>query len=98
MENSPIHGKGLFARVDWAAGTYIGRYEGVPSEENGTHVLWVEGEEEGDWLGVDGTNALRFLNHSATPNAELDGQELYAASDISPGEEITIDYGEWLEA
>ena len=60
------------------------------------HVLWVEDTPE-NWVGYDGTNDLRFLNHSKTPNAELDGQDLYALQDIDTDEEITIDYGKWFE-
>ena len=37
---------------------------------------------------------LRYLNHCSKPNAEFDGPDLYAISDIKPGEEITFDYGE----
>ena len=61
------------------------------------HVLWVEGDTEGEWVGYDGTSVLRFVNHSTNPNAELDGQDLYALRPIDKDEEITIDYGEWFE-
>ena len=93
---SPIHGTGLFAGKRIDAGTFIGVYEGVRTDNDGTHVLWVEMKPE-EWVGFDGTNDLRFLNHSKSPNAELDGQELYALRDIQKAEEITIDYGEWFE-
>jgi SET domain-containing protein len=95
--DSPIHGRGLYAAESIAEGAYIGCYDGQRTEENGMHVLWVEGDLPGEWIGYDGTNVLRFLNHSKHPNAELDGQELYAISDVQPGEEITIDYGEWFD-
>lgn len=101
--NSPIHGKGLFAAEDIPAGLYIGLYEGEPTLENGTYVLWVEQEEGGlledgrHWMGYDGTADLRYLNHANPPNCEMDGQELYASRDIASGEELTIDYGEWFE-
>ena len=91
---SPIHGQGVFAvhRID--AETLIGLYEGQPSGDDGTYVLWVEVEPDGAVTGIEGTNELRFLNHSAQPNAEFDGPELYALRDIEAGEEITFDYGE----
>lgn len=89
---SDIHGRGLFAAAHIAAGEWIGTYEGPAVEEDGTHVLWVE-QDDGEWIGYDGTNCLRFMNHSATPNAEMDGVECYALRDIAGGEEITIDYG-----
>ena len=94
---SPIHGRGLFATEAIPAGSYIGRYEGRRTDQNDTRVLWVEGDSTDEWVGYDGTNVLRFLNHSKQPNAELDGQELYACQDIAAGEEITIDYGEWFD-
>ena len=61
--------------------------------EDGPHVLWLEDEPGGSWTGYDGRNEMRFMNHSREPNAEMDGLNCYALSDIRPGEEITIDYG-----
>lgn len=88
---SPIHGKGLYARVPIEAGRYIGTYEGPAAKRNGSHVLWVY-DTDGSTTGRRGMNALRYLNHSARPLAEFDGFDLYALRAIGPGEEITIDY------
>ena len=96
VADSEIHGRGLFAGKPIAAGDYIGFYRGQATLEDGMYVLWVE-QDDGEWLGFDGNNDLRFLNHAQAPNCELDGQELYAARDIRAGEELTIDYGEWFE-
>ena len=94
---SRIHGFGLFAQAFIPAESYIGEYAGPTVEEDGRYVLWVEEDDE-SWSGVDGRNVLRYLNHNAAPNAELNGIELYALSDIERGEEITIHYGEdWAE-
>lgn len=93
VDASKIHGKGLFSQVDIENGAYLGRYHGPKVDENGMHVLWVE-KDDGEWEGIDGENILRYLNHCKKPNAEFDGSELYAISDIKPGEEITFDYGE----
>ena len=90
---STIHGKGLFALKRFRPGQYLGTYHGPMVEDNGTYVLWVE-EEPGCWLKCDGKNSLRYLNHSATPNAEFDGLDLYALKNIQPEQEITFDYGE----
>jgi SET domain-containing protein len=100
VAESPIHGRGLFARHDIPAGTWIGHYDGPVSKENGTHVLWVEAgdDAEEEWIGYDGTNELRFMNHAAAPNGEMDGLDLYASRRIRANEEITIDYGEEFEA
>lgn len=93
VASSPIHGHGVFARCAIAEGQYIGRYEGRPTLDDGMHVLWLWDENEQAWQGVDGENALRYLNHSDSPNADWDELDLYALRDIAPGEEITFDYG-----
>ena len=93
VEDSKIHGKGLFARTVIEVGTYLGDYEGPETTDNGMHVLWTE-DEEGKWIGRDGINALRYINHNVNPCAEFDGYELYAVETIEEHQEITIDYGE----
>lgn len=98
VAESDVHGLGLFARTDIPEGTWIGHYDSVETTENGMHVLWVEGDGEDQWLGFDGTNELRFLNHSNNPNGEMDGLDLYAIRDIPENEEITFDYGEEFSA
>ena len=93
---SRVHGTGVFAAGAIDAGALIGRYEGRPSRDDGTHVLWVETDDE--WEGIDGTGVLRFLNHSRSPNAAFDGRDLYALAPIEAGAEILIHYGEdWAE-
>ena len=74
---SPIHGNGAFATRPISAGERIGEYTGSPSAEDGTYVLWVEGDD-GEYRGIDGDNELRWLNHSSSPNVEFDGPELFA--------------------
>ena len=93
---SPIHGNGLFAKVNIRKGQYIGTYEGPYAKRDGTYVLWVFEEGE-DPIGRSGRNLLRYLNHQELGNAEFDGFDLYALSDIAPHEEITFDYGGWEE-
>lgn len=93
VEDSEIHGKGLFAQSEIEAGTYLGEYKGPETTENGMHVLWTE-DDDGNWVGRDGKNALRYLNHNTKPCAEFDDYELYAVKKIKANQEITIDYGE----
>lgn len=93
VEDSAIHGKGLFAKTAIKPGTYLGDYEGPTTNKNGMHVLWTE-DEKGGWVGRNGKNALRYLNHNTKPCAEFDGYELYALETIEQHQEITIDYGE----
>ena len=92
-KESEIHGNGLFARSKIKVGDYMGEYDGPVVSENGSHVLWVEKYDD-VWVGRDGQNLLRYLNHSKKPHAEFIGFELYAICDIEVDEEITIDYGE----
>ncbi|NCO18878.1 MAG: SET domain-containing protein [Gammaproteobacteria bacterium] len=94
VAESKIHGKGLFARTRIATETLIGRYQGPATLKDGMHVLWLWNDKRKRWEGIDGRNEMRFLNHSATPNAEWWGDELYALCRIERDEEITFHYGE----
>jgi len=96
VDDSPIHGKGLYAAEPIAREQKIGTYAGTMTTEDGTYVLWIE-EDDGSWIGCDGKNSMRFLNHADKPNAEMDGLECYAIEDIAAGQEVTIDYG-WNES
>ena len=92
--DSPIHGKGLFAKSFIPEGTVIGVVQGEPARADGPHVLWVD-DENGFHVLCD----LRFINHSKNPNAcYYDDLEVCALRDIQPGEEITHNYGDdWQE-
>ena len=75
VDASGIHGKGLYAKVALKKGSYLGTYKGPERRDidnSGPHVLWAE-MEDGSWLGRDGRNILRYLNHSVKPCAEFDG-------------------------
>jgi uncharacterized protein len=92
-DRSPLHGFGCFARVPFATGEHIGTFEGTEVAADGPHVLWVYDAEGAVVRARRGDNLLRWLNHSADPNAEFDGFNLYARRLIAVGEEISIDYG-----
>ncbi len=95
VRKSRIHSKGVFASRFLPRGSVVGEYDGPVRKRNGRYVLWVE-QRCGCWIGIDGRNELRYLNHSLTPNAEFRGTLLVAMRDIHPGEEITFHYGdEW---
>ena len=95
VADSTIHGRGVFAGRGFGEDEAIGTYQGLPTQKDGTYVLWLYEDEE--WRGIDGTSPLRFLNHSCEPNADFDGCELYALRHIEPGQEITFHYGEEWE-
>ncbi len=93
VDDSPIHGLGLFAREPIPFDTWIGSYEGPATQKDGMHVLWTWNDEAERWEGINGKNEMRFLNHDSDPNADWWGTDLYAIRDIAAGEEITFDYG-----
>jgi hypothetical protein len=90
---SPIHGKGLYARKRIRPGAYVATFEGEPTRKDGMHVLWSLDDEDNP-IGVEGKNALRFLNHASNPNAEFIGLDLHALRNIEAGTELTIHYGD----
>jgi len=88
VDDSAIHGKGLFARQPIAEGTVIGKLKGRKTSDDGMHVLWLD-EDTGFEVSCD----LRFINHSDTPNAcYYDDKSVVALRDIEVGEEITHNY------
>jgi uncharacterized protein len=96
IKRSAIHGRGLFAARSFVPGEVVGVYEGEETSVDGRYVLWVT-REDGSELGIKGRNALRFVNHSTTPNCEFSGDELAAIEPIQPGHELTCHYGpEWI--
>ena len=97
IKKSRIHGRGLFAKRTIAPGRHLGSYVGPRTSRNGRYVLWVR-LRNGKLRGIEGRNALRFLNHSRRPNAVFHGPELFSLRRISRYEEITIDYGsDWSD-
>ncbi len=85
---SPIHGKGLFAKCDIPKDAVIGVIKGVAAKRDGPYVLWLSEDE-----GIRVRCNLRFINHSKRPNAAYyDTLEVIALRDISRDEEITHNY------
>ena len=88
VDDSPIHGKGLFARSFIPAGEEIGIIEGEYTASDGEYVLWLD-EQTGILVESD----MRYINHSDNPNAVYyDDLKVCALKDINPGEEITHNY------
>lgn len=96
IKNSPIHGKGVFATQNIPAEALIGTYEGEETYENDTYVLWITDENDHEY-GIDGSNDLRYLNHSNKANACFYGNDIYAEQNINKGDEITFHYGKEFE-
>lgn len=97
VRDSRIDGRGVFAVEQIKKGEQIGVYLGKRTDVDDKYVLWVT-DLDGTEYGVNGQSDLRYLNHSGKPNAEFDGEELYALKKIKPGDEITFHYGAEFEA
>jgi uncharacterized protein len=108
VQDSPLHGRGVFAVARIAKGTriieYLGervshaeadrRYSHKPPADNHTFLFVVDARTVID-AGVDG-NAARYVNHACEPNCEsvIENRRVFieALRAIEPGEELTYDY------
>lgn len=81
VRNSPIHGRGVFARTDIPAGEQIVEYKGkrLTHEEadrrfadnlDGGHTFLFTLNDKFLIDGNDGGSAARWINHSCAPNCE----------------------------
>lgn len=110
---SSIHGKGVFALCNIAAGTKIIEYVGEKiSKKEGTRraeEIWKQSGlvcvfELNKRYDIDGSvdyNKARFINHSCVPNCVIEIPSghiwIVAQRDIKKGEELTYNYGYDLE-
>lgn len=107
VKDSHIHGLGVFATADIAAGTRIFEYTGerisreeedkreIENDKTGvTYIYQLNDRESID--GAHGGNDSRFVNHSCDPNVEgiIENKHIYyvAKRNIKSGEELFIDY------
>jgi len=105
IRRSRIHGRGLFARRDIDTGTRLIEYVGrrIPKDESAeqclkrnAYIFGLNGSEDVD--GKVSWNPARLINHSCEPNcdAEVDDHDriwVISRRAISPGEELTWNYG-----
>jgi len=110
---SGVHGKGVFALQDIAAGETIIEYVGEvvtwqeaqdrhphdPKDPNHTFYFHVDADRVID--AKYGGNSSRWINHSCDPNCEADEEGgrvfIKALRDIAAGEELNYDYGLIIE-
>src|SRR6266576_2871032 len=101
---SPIHGIGGFAKSLIPSGAQVIEYVGEKisaaeslrrCEKNNEYIFALN-----DTQHLDGNvewNLARFINHSCEPNCEakLAGERIWlvAIREITPGEELTFNYG-----
>ncbi len=111
---SGVHGKGVFATQDIAAGEMVIEYTGEviswkealrrhphdPTQPNHTFYFHID-----DTHVIDGKvhgNSAKWINHSCGPNCETEVEDgrvfIRALRDIAAGEELNYDYGLVIDA
>ena len=103
---SPIHGTGVFAGEDVAAGQAIWRFapgldlivpfdqiENSPKAFRDYMEMYAYVSPQVDGGMILSCDHAKFLNHSDDPNTEIRGETTLARRPINAGEEITCDYG-----
>jgi hypothetical protein len=101
---SGLHGRGLFAARDLAAGERLIEYNGKRYTKGALPDQEVDGVTKflglSDGTGIDGTGWAALANHGCEPNCELREDEgrgrlrawLYTLRDVRQGEELVWDY------
>jgi uncharacterized protein len=109
VRRSGIHGKGVYAAQDIAAGDTLIEYVGeiISWEEaqarhphdpqNPNHTFYFHIDETRVIDALYGGNSSRWINHACDPNCEADEQDgrifIKALRDIAAGVELNYDYG-----
>ena len=106
VQHSAIDGQGAFAAEAVPARLKIGEIRGESISVQQARIRATRSErimivELSDRKAIDfskSADPMRYTNHSCRPNARLcirQGRvEFYALRDITPGEEVTVDYGQ----
>ena len=109
VRRSEIHGKGVYAVQDIAAGETLIEYVGEiiswqeaqarhPHDpENPNHTFYFHIDENHVIDGLYGGNSSRWINHSCDANCEAEDRNgrifIKALRDIAAGVELNFDYG-----
>lgn len=89
LAKSAIHGLDLYATVPIAEDSVLGDYRPQKTQKPNEHTLWIDSGP------VDVTRRLKQVSHSPEPNvAYYDDLSVVALRDITPGEELTHNFGE----
>ena len=109
VRRSGVHGKGVFALREIAAGESIIEYTGEliswpealrrhphdPRDPHHTFFFHIDADHVID--AKVGGNAARWINHACEPNCEADETDgrvfIRALEELQPGEELFYDYG-----
>lgn len=105
IKKSRIDGRGLFAKAAIPGRRKIGELDGERvsvrvARRRAKNYERIAIVEIGDGTAIDASNVeteFKYINHSCSPNAYMrtcyGRVEFYALREITPGEEITCDYG-----
>lgn len=107
IKKSNIDNRGLYAAKNIKTGQIIIHYKGKlitkketeknPKYDNDKAIYLFNINSRYDLDGDFSYNTARLINHSCSPNCEVDGKGLklwiYALKDIKKGEELSYDYG-----
>ncbi len=113
VKNSPVHGRGVFARRKIRAGALIIEYGGdridydlacidaAARDDDSNHTFLFSLEDGRVIDGGRNGNDARWINHCCEPNCEAREEDgriyIHALRDIARGEELNYDYGLVLE-
>jgi SET domain-containing protein len=90
VKPSTVHGKGLFALRDFAAGDRVELVEGeiVLRQSESKYAIALSGRRS-----LLLTNKVKYVNHSSEPNVRIDPRRgLIAVRAIAAGEELLAAY------
>lgn len=98
IKQSPIHGRGVFASGPIHEGASVASLTGEPRHYASfpKDLLLARGFEvaKDAYIIPDRGSPAWFFNHSSAPNCQysIKTREITALREISPGEELTLDY------
>ncbi len=107
VDDSTVHGKGVFAAEDIKKGKKVIEYKGerISWAEANERYVELKGHSHTMFFGIDDDtvidgadngNAAKYINHSCKPNAEAKNKNgrifIHAKKDIKKGTELFYDY------
>ncbi len=111
VRDSPLHGRGIFARTRCPKGSRLGTFPLLILTGDDTrairytklynYLFYVDEDDNGAMRGGIAFGFVSMCNHSAEPNADFEIDiaacqvRLTARRDIDEDEEILIDYGDF---
>lgn len=100
IQPSPVHGVGVFAKIDIPQGTRLAPFHGVEMSLRDFKAKYGSDTRRSYSLrrqnkiidGKDVENLSHHCNESETPNVVLKSRALYTSKDIAQGEELFLKY------